>query len=80
MAGSAADIVLAVTGFAGRGAPGDEPGLVFLAIGRRGAEVEVSEHHFGDVGRGAVRIRLPGRWPGPASSCPDHNGFSDIQK
>jgi nicotinamide-nucleotide amidase len=56
LARSEADIVLAVTGFAGRGGPDDEPGLVFLAVGRRDAEIDVSEHHFGDIGRGAVRI------------------------
>lgn len=56
LAKSRADIVLAVTGFAGRGAPGDEPGLVFLAVGRRGADIQVCEKHFGDIGRGAVRI------------------------
>lgn len=56
LARSAADIALAVTGFAGRGGPDDEPGLVYLATARRGGRVEVSKHHFGDVGRGAVRI------------------------
>ena len=56
LARSRADVALAVTGFAGRGGPDDEPGLVFLAIARRGGPTRVSEHHFGDVGRGAVRI------------------------
>ena len=56
LAASAGDIALSVTGFAGRGAPGDEPGLVFLGLARRKGEVRVSEHHFGDIGRGAVRI------------------------
>lgn len=53
---SRADIALAVTGFAGRGGPSDEPGLVFLAVARRKGPMRMSEHHFGDVGRGAVRI------------------------
>ncbi|WP_297507804.1 CinA family protein [uncultured Caulobacter sp.] len=53
---SEADIALSVTGFAGRGAPDDEAGLVFLAVARRDGPVTVTEHHFGDVGRGAVRI------------------------
>lgn len=56
LARSRADVALAVTGFAGRGGPDDEPGLVFLAIARRSGQTRASEHHFGDVGRGAVRI------------------------
>lgn len=56
LARSAADIALAVTGFAGRGGPDDEPGLVFLAVARRNDPIATSEHHFGDIGRGAVRI------------------------
>lgn len=56
LARSEADIALAVTGFAGRGGPEDEPGLVFIAIGRRGRGVETRKYRFGDVGRGAVRI------------------------
>jgi nicotinamide-nucleotide amidase len=53
---SEAHVALSVTGFAGRGGPDDEPGLVFLGVARRGGSVQVTEHHFGDVGRGAVRI------------------------
>lgn len=53
---SEADVAAAVTGFAGRGAPGEEPGLVYVAVARRGGDVEVQEAHFGDVGRGAVRL------------------------
>jgi len=53
---SEADIALSVTGFAGRGGPDDEPGLVFLGVARRGGEAGTSEHHFGDIGRGAVRL------------------------
>ena len=56
LARSEGDIALAVTGFAGRGAAHEEPGLVFIAAARRGGAVEVKEVHFGDVGRGAVRV------------------------
>jgi nicotinamide-nucleotide amidase len=50
------DVAIAVTGFAGRGAPHEEPGLVFLAAMRRGGDMHVKEAHFGDVGRGKVRL------------------------
>lgn len=53
---SRAHVAVAITGFAGPGAPGDEPGLVHLACGRRGRPAFHREEHFGDVGRGAVRI------------------------
>ncbi|KQN94128.1 damage-inducible protein CinA [Sphingomonas sp. Leaf231] len=50
------DVALAITGFAGAGAPGDEPGLVHLACRRRSDErVWHRECHFGDIGRGPVR-------------------------
>jgi len=51
-----ADIALSVTGFAGPPGPGKEEGLVFMACARRGGETLVEERHFGDVGRGPVRI------------------------
>lgn len=54
--GSDADIALSVTGFAGPGAPGDEAGLVHFACAVREGPVTTRECHFGDVGRGAVRI------------------------
>ncbi len=54
--GSDADIALSVTGFAGPGAPGDEPGLVHFACAIRGGAETTRECHFGDIGRGAVRI------------------------
>lgn len=54
---SIADVAVAITGYAGAGAPGEEPGLVFIAVGRRGEAAQVSEHHFGDVGRAEVRLR-----------------------
>ncbi|MFT3964926.1 MAG: CinA family protein [Sphingobium sp.] len=53
---SKADIALAVTGFAGPAGPGDEPGLVHFACARRGATITHREEHFGDKGRGPVRI------------------------
>ncbi len=50
------DIALSITGFAGAGAPGDEPGLVHLACRRRSdGKVWHRECHFGDRGRGPVR-------------------------
>ena len=54
--GSDADIALAVTGFAGEGAPGDEAGLVHFACARRDGPVatDIAVMAFG--GRGAVRI------------------------
>lgn len=53
---SQADIALAITGFAGHGGDGDEPGLVHFACARRGGEVLHREKHFGDIGRGPVRV------------------------
>lgn len=48
-------VALAITGFAGPGAPGDEPGLVHLACHVRDGARAHRECHFGDVGRGDVR-------------------------
>lgn len=56
LAASGADLAAAVTGFAGPGAPADEPGLVHFAVGRRGGEIRHREAHFGDIGRGGVRL------------------------
>ena len=56
IARSDADLALAVTGFAGRGAPGDEPGLVYLALARLNGPAEVERKQFGDIGRGPVRL------------------------
>lgn len=53
---SKAQVALSVTGFAGPGAPDDEPGLVHFACARAGRPTTHRELHFGDVGRGAVRI------------------------
>lgn len=54
---SSADLAIAITGYAGPGEPGTEPGLVFVAVARRGEKPRVTEHHFGNVGRGEVRLR-----------------------
>lgn len=54
---SHADVAVAITGYAGPAGPGDEAGLVYVAAARRGEQPCVGEHHFGDVGRGEVRLR-----------------------
>ena len=53
---SGADVAIAVTGFAGRAGPDDEPGLVHFAVAATGQPTSHEEHHFGDVGRGPCRI------------------------
>jgi nicotinamide-nucleotide amidase len=53
---SGGDIALSITGFAGRGGAHEEPGLVYFALARRAGAVRVEEAHFGDIGRGPVRI------------------------
>jgi nicotinamide-nucleotide amidase len=53
---SRADVALAITGFAGAGGPDDEPGLVHFACAQRGGGVAHLERHFGDIGRGGVRV------------------------
>ncbi len=50
---SAANITLAITGFADRG---DEPGLVHFACARGGRKTAHREEHFGAIGRGRTRI------------------------
>jgi nicotinamide-nucleotide amidase len=56
LAHSRADIALSVTGFAGPGGEGDECGLVHFGCARRGRETLHREEHFGDLGRGPIRI------------------------
>lgn len=56
IANSNADAAVAITGFAGPGGPDDEPGLVHLACRRRGGGIAHREEHFGDIGRGPVRL------------------------
>ena len=53
---SQAEFAIAITGYAGPGEPGSEPGLVYIAVGPREGPIQVKEHHFGDVGRGTVRM------------------------
>jgi nicotinamide-nucleotide amidase len=53
---SGADIAVSVTGFAGSAGPDDEPGLVHFALAAAGAPTIHEEHHFGDIGRGPVRL------------------------
>jgi nicotinamide-nucleotide amidase len=56
LAHSRADVTMAITGFAGPAGPEDEPGLVHFACARRGVPAVHREEHFGDIGRGAVRV------------------------
>ena len=53
---SRADLVLSITGFAGPAAPGDESGLVHFACAARGQKTAERAEHFGDIGRGPVRL------------------------
>jgi len=57
IAHSHADIALSITGYAGAAPDGDEPGLVHFACARRGGDTVHREAHFGDIGRGPVRIK-----------------------
>jgi nicotinamide-nucleotide amidase len=53
---SSADLVVAVTGYAGPGGDDAEEGLVHLAVATRKGGVTRAEHHFGALGRGGVRL------------------------
>lgn len=53
---SKADVALAVTGFAGPGGEDDEVGLVHFACARRDGPTVHRAEHFGDAGRGPVRV------------------------
>ena len=53
---SNADIAIGVTGFAGPAGPDCEEGLVHFALARRGQPTRHCEEHFGEVGRGAIRV------------------------
>jgi len=53
---SCGDVALAITGFAGPGAPGDEPGRVHFGCAIRDGALFHREEHFGDIGRGDVRV------------------------
>jgi nicotinamide-nucleotide amidase len=54
---SNADLAFGVTGFAGPAGPHCEEGLVHMALARRGGATVHWTRHFGDAGRGPVRIR-----------------------
>jgi nicotinamide-nucleotide amidase len=54
---SQASLALGITGFAGPAGPGQEEGLVHIALARRGADTVHRQEHFGAVGRGAVRVK-----------------------
>ena len=54
---SEADIAIGVTGFAGPAGPGEEEGLVHMALARRNGRTVHREEHFGAVGRGEVRLK-----------------------
>nr|WP_246329548.1 CinA family protein [Chthonobacter rhizosphaerae] len=56
LARSSADIAISTTGYAGSAGRDGEPGLVHFACARRGRETVHREEHFGDVGRGEVRL------------------------
>lgn len=53
---SAAQVAVAVTGFAGPAGAGDEEGLVHFACAREGRSTIHREAHFGARGRGPIRI------------------------
>ncbi|HEY9235098.1 MULTISPECIES: CinA family protein [Phenylobacterium] len=57
LAGSPADVVLAVTGWTESGPDPSQPaGLVWFGAARRGGPITVRQAHFGDVGRAAIRL------------------------
>jgi nicotinamide-nucleotide amidase len=56
LAGSDAQVAIAITGFAGPAGPGDEAGLVHFACARDGMATGHRVEHFGDIGRGGVRL------------------------
>jgi nicotinamide-nucleotide amidase len=53
---SSADVAVSITGFAGRGAPGEEPGLVHFAAARLGRPTRTLRREYGDIGREGVRL------------------------
>ena len=54
---SKAQMAIAVTGFAGPGAPGQEEGLAHFALARRDHSTLHREEHFGALGRGVIRVK-----------------------
>jgi nicotinamide-nucleotide amidase len=57
LANSRGHIAVSITGFAGKGAEGEEPGLVHFATAARNGAILHVERRFGDVGRAEVRLR-----------------------
>lgn len=59
LAGSTANIAVAVTGVAGLDTDekGNPVGLVYVAAGRRGADIICVKRNFGDGGRAAIRAQ-----------------------
>jgi nicotinamide-nucleotide amidase len=55
LAGSLGQLAVSTTGFAGPGAPGEEPGLVFFGLARVNQPTISIVRHFGDGSRAAVR-------------------------
>lgn len=53
---SQADVAIGITGFAGPAGPGEEEGLVHVALARRNGRTVHLEKHFGAIGRGGVRL------------------------
>lgn len=53
---SRGSVAIAITGFAGPAGPDDEPGLVHFACARCDGPTNHREKHFGDIGRGPVRL------------------------
>ncbi|HEV7352233.1 MAG TPA: nicotinamide-nucleotide amidohydrolase family protein [Brevundimonas sp.] len=53
---SDADLAVSVTGYAGPGEGEIEEGLVYVALAESGEIAIVDEHHFGPLGRGAIRL------------------------
>ena len=53
---SEAGVTVAITGFAGKGDPSDEVGLVHIACARDDGVTDHRVCHFGDIGRGATRV------------------------
>jgi len=82
---SGADTAVAVTGIAGPGGGSDKKpvGTVIFARARRGAdpkEIVADTHHFGDLGRGGVRMKAALcalELLMPVSSSPSANGEGD---
>ena len=57
LANSEGDIAVAITGFAGPGAPGDTPGLVHFATAVRGGPTVHRRCRFEEQDRAGVRVR-----------------------